>query len=106
MRQIESTVLLRLCVFDPFIIGNFPFLGPRSPDGTLNTVLGIIIDWAKDAFKPFLTVTAMILVVLSAIITVYATLLKPSSIMKNQFLRTSLWWVPFGLFLDLRAIFS
>ncbi|HOB10949.1 MAG: YjiH family protein [Acetomicrobium sp.] len=84
-RKYSTAEIMRFLI--PSLLGIFLFLVPVPQDGTLNTVLGIIIDWAKDAFKPFLTVTAMILVVLSAIITVYATLLKPSSIMKNQFFK-------------------
>jgi len=71
----------------PSALGIILFLVPVPQDGTLNTILGIIIDWAKETFKPFLTVAAMVLVVLSAVITLYASLVRPNFIVKSQFFK-------------------
>lgn len=73
----------------PSALGIILFLVPVPQDGTLNTILGIIIDWAKETFKPFLTVAAMVLVVLSAVITLYASLVRPNFISHRSHLQHS-----------------
>ncbi|MBC7322664.1 MAG: YjiH family protein, partial [Acetomicrobium sp.] len=81
----SSIEIMRFLI--PSALGVLFFLVPFPQDGTFNTVLGIVIDWGKEALKPILVVTAMTLVVASAIITIYASLFKPSFIMKNQFFK-------------------
>ncbi|SDX84297.1 nucleoside recognition GATE domain-containing membrane protein YjiH [Acetomicrobium thermoterrenum DSM 13490] len=81
----SSIEIMRFLI--PSALGVLFFLVPFPQDGTFNTVLGIVIDWGKEALKPILVVTAMTLVVASAIITIYASLFKPSFIMKSQFFK-------------------
>ena len=43
----------------PSVIGAIVFLIPIPVGGKLNTILGIVIDWAKGLLKPWLPFTAM-----------------------------------------------
>ena len=50
----------------PSFIGALVFLLPIPMKGSLNTILGIVIDWGKALLKPWLPGAAMTLVVISA----------------------------------------
>ena len=69
----------------PSLIGAIVFLLPIPMKGSLNTILGIAIDWGKAILKPWLPGTAMVLVVLSALASLWATLCKPEKIAKDSF---------------------
>ena len=69
----------------PSLIGAIVFLLPIPMKGSLNTILGIAIDWGKAILKPWLPGTAMVFVVLSALASLWATLCKPEKIAKDSF---------------------
>ena len=58
----------------PSLIGAIVFLLPIPMKGSLNTILGIAIDWGKAVLKPWLPGTAMTLVVIAALASLWATL--------------------------------
>ncbi len=82
----------------PSVLGAVCFLMPIPQDNTLNTILGMLIDFGKAILKDYLPTTAMIFVVLSAVVTVIAVLLKPKFIMENHFMRELFLVPPFWLF--------
>ena len=61
----------------PSLIGALVFLLPIPMKGSLNTILGIVIDWGKAVLKPVLPGIAMVLVVISALVSLWATVAKP-----------------------------
>ncbi len=69
----------------PSLIGALVFLLPIPMKGSLNTILGIVIDWGKAILKPWLPGTAMTLVVVSALASLWATLCRPEKIAKDPF---------------------
>ncbi len=69
----------------PSLIGAIVFLLPIPMKGSLNTILGIAIDWGKAVLKPWLPGTAMTLVVIAALASLWATLCKPEKIEKDPF---------------------
>lgn len=69
----------------PSLIGAVVFLLPIRAAGSLNTILGLIIDWGKAILKPWLPGTAMTLVVISALVSLWATVAKPEKIAKDPF---------------------
>ena len=81
----------------PSLIGAIVFLLPVPMKGSLNTILGIVIDWGKAAFKPALPGIAMTLVVISALVSLWATAAKPETIAKDQFWGPLLIVKPFWL---------
>ncbi|MBR4400513.1 MAG: YjiH family protein [Synergistes sp.] len=81
----------------PSLIGAIVFLLPVPMKGTLNTILGIVIDWGKAVLKPVLPGIAMTLVVISALVSLWATAAKPEKIAKDQFWGPLLIVKPFWL---------
>lgn len=81
----------------PSLIGAVVFLLPIPMNGSLNTILGIVIDWGKAVLKPALPCAAMVLVVLSALVSLWATVSKPGKIAKDQFWGPLLIVKPFWL---------
>lgn len=69
----------------PSLIGALVFLLPIPMKGSLNTILGIVIDWGKAVLKPVLPGIAMVLVVISALVSLWATVAKPEKIVKDPF---------------------
>lgn len=69
----------------PSLIGALFFLLPVPQGAVFNTILGIAIDWGKAALKSYLPFLAMAFVVLSALITVWATTAKPQAVLENDF---------------------
>ena len=69
----------------PSLIGAVVFLLPIRAAGSLNTILGLIIDWGKAILKPWLPGTAKTLVVISALVSLWATVAKPEKIAKDPF---------------------
>ncbi len=69
----------------PSFIGALVFLLPIPMKGSLNTILGIVIDWGKALLKPWLPGAAMTLVVISALASLWATVARPEKIEKDPF---------------------
>ena len=67
----------------PSFIGALVFLLPIPMKGSLNTILGIVIDWGKALLKPWLPGAAMTLVVISALASLWATVARPEKIEKD-----------------------
>ena len=82
-QKYTSAQIMRFLI--PSLIGAIVFLLPIPMKGSLNTILGIAIDWGKAILKPWLPGTAMVLVVLSALASLWATLCKPEKIAKDSF---------------------
>ena len=82
----------------PSVLGAICFLMPIPQGNTLNTILGMLIDFGKALFKDYLPTTAMAFVCLSAILTLVAVLLKPKFITENDFMRELFVVPPFWLF--------
>ncbi len=80
----------------PSVLGAICFLMPIPQGNTLNTILGMLIDFGKALFKDYLPTTAF--VCLSAILTLVAVLLKPKFITENDFMRELFVVPPFWLF--------
>ncbi|MEG1602670.1 MAG: YjiH family protein [Cloacibacillus sp.] len=81
----------------PSFIGALVFLLPIPMNGSLNTILGIAIDWGKALLKPWLPGTAMVLVVLSAVASLWASMAKPEKVVANPFWGELLIVKPFWL---------
>jgi nucleoside recognition membrane protein YjiH len=71
----------------PSLLGALAFLLPIPVKGTLNTPLGLAIDWGKAVLKGQLPFMAMVLVCLGAAVTLWATLARPKAITERPFLR-------------------
>lgn len=71
----------------PSLLGALAFLLPIPLKGTLNTPLGLAIDWGKAVLKGQLPFMAMVLVCLGAAVTLWATLARPKAITERPFLR-------------------
>lgn len=81
----------------PSLFGAIVFLMPFPDKDSLNTILGMLIDFFKAILKPWLTFTAMTLVCLGTIASVWGTLCKPKIVMENDFYRDLLVITPFWL---------
>lgn len=81
----------------PSLIGAIAFIVPFPDKGSLNTILGMLIDLGKAVFKDYLPVTAMVLVVLSGVLSLIAVAAKPKFVMESEFLRDLFVVSPFWL---------
>lgn len=81
----------------PSLVGFVAFLLPIPDKGTLNTILGIMIDQGKVIFKDYLPAAAMVIVCATSLMSLYAVLAKPKGIMDNEFLRGVFITTPFWL---------
>lgn len=79
----------------PSLLGAVAFLLPIPVKGTLNTPLGIAIDWGKALLKGQLPFMAMVLVCIGAAVTVWASLARPKAITERPFLRDLFVVTPF-----------
>ena len=72
----------------PSLVGAVAFLMPIPDKGTFNTALGLLIDVGKGGvLKPYLPTAAMVAVVLSAAVSLWAVLTKPRFITESPFLK-------------------
>ena len=72
----------------PSLAGALAFLMPIPDKGTFNTVLGLLMDVGKGGvLKPYLPTAAMVAVVLSAAVSLFAVLTKPRFVTRSPFLR-------------------
>jgi len=81
----------------PSVIGAIAFIMPIPDKGSLNTILGMLIDTGKAVFKSYLPATAMALVVFSGVASLVATVSKPKFVMESEFLRDLFVVTPFWL---------
>lgn len=79
----------------PSLLGAVAFLLPIPVKGTLNTPLGLAIDWGKAVLKGQLPFMAMVLVCIGAAVTVWASLARPKAITERPFLRDLFVVTPF-----------
>ena len=79
----------------PSLLGAVAFLLPIPVKGTLNTPLGIAIDWGKALLKGQLPFMSMVLVCIGAAVTVWASLARPKTITERPFLRDLFVVTPF-----------
>lgn len=86
-----------MCFLIPSLIGAILFLCPISYNGSLNTALGIAIDFLKSIFKPWLPFAAMVVVVISTLVSLWATIAKPEKILQSEFWKNVLIVKPFWL---------
>ena len=93
--QYTSAQVMKFVI--PSVLGAIAFLMPIPQAGSLNTILGMLIDFGKAIFKDYLPFLAMAFVVLSAVMTLVAVLAKPKSIMDSEFLRELFYVPPFWL---------
>ncbi len=70
----------------PSLFGAIAFLWPISQEKSINTPLGIAIDYGKTIWKAQLPMAAMILVCAGALFTLYAVMTKPKFVRENEFL--------------------
>ena len=76
--QFSSAQMMKFVL--PSLLGAIVFLMPIPIAGSLNTILGAVIDIVKAALKPWLAFTAMFLVCLGGAASVWACVMKPRSI--------------------------
>jgi nucleoside recognition membrane protein YjiH len=81
----------------PSLIGAIAFVMPLPQAGTFNTILGMLIDFLKEALKAHLPFAAMAFVALSAIVTVIAVAVRPKFITGSEFMRDMFVVSPFWL---------
>ena len=81
----------------PSLVGAIAFVMPIPQGNTLNTLLGILIDFGKNTLKDYLPIMAMVFVVLSAAASCVAVVAKPKFIVKNEFMRDLFLISPFWL---------
>ncbi len=82
----------------PSLIGVAIFLLPIPKDGTLTIIIGILVDALQDALAVQLPFIGMVIVIISALMTLIAVALKPKFITENEllndlFMVTPLWYV-------------
>lgn len=83
----------------PSLFGAVCFLLPiPTADGTLTTILGMLVDATRAALKPSLPYIALVITVASGVMTAIAVFQKPKWIMDNELLKRTffvgpLWWV-------------
>ena len=82
----------------PSLIGAIAFLMPIPQGTSMNTLLGMAIDFGKGALKAQLPLAAMILVCAGALFTLYAVLAKPKFVRENEFLSELFIVSPFWVF--------
>lgn len=81
----------------PSLIGMVVFLLPIPAAHGVNTILGVAIDVGKAVFKAQLPFLAMVLVIIGALISTWATFCKPEKVMKSEFWKETLICTPFWL---------
>lgn len=81
----------------PSLVGFIAFLMPIPDKGTLNTILGLMINEGKAIFNDYLPATAMVIVCSTSLFSLYAVLTKPKFVMENEFLRSIFITTPFWL---------
>jgi len=89
----------------PSLIGAIAFLMPIPQGTSMNTLLGMAIDFGKGALKAQLPLAAMILVCAGALFTLYAVLAKPKFVRENEFLSELFIVSPFWVFSRLLGAF-
>ena len=89
----------------PSLIGAIAFLMPIPQGTTMNTLLGMAIDFGKGTLKAQLPLAAMILVCAGALFTLYAVLAKPKFVRENEFLSELFIVSPFWVFSRLLGAF-
>ena len=82
----------------PSLIGAVVFLMPIPAKNGINTILGMAIDYGKAILKAYLPFTAMFLVGIATIASVWASVCKPECVKKNRFWNELLivspfWWI-------------
>lgn len=80
-----SAQLMRFLI--PSIIGVAIFLLPIPKDETLTIIIGILVDLLRDALSEQLPFIGMIIVIISALVTVVAVIFKPKFIVDNEFMK-------------------
>lgn len=81
----------------PSLIGAIAFLMPIPDKGTLNTILGLLINEGKAIFKDYLPAAAMTIVCATSLFSLYSVLAKPKFVMDSEFLRSIFIVTPFWL---------
>ena len=72
----------------PSLIGAFVFLCPIIVDGKMNIPLGVISNWVAATIAPFATWLILACVLISAILSIIATIFKPNVILANKILNS------------------
>ena len=93
--QFSSAQMMKFVL--PSLLGAIVFLMPIPVSGSLNTILGVVIDIVKAALKPWLAFTAMFLVCLGGAASLWACTMKPKAVMENEFFKDLLIVSPFWL---------
>lgn len=86
----------------PSAIGVFLFLCPIWVNGNMNIPLGVISDWVANFIKPAASLLIVIIVLVSAIMSLIGTLAKPKFITENKML--SGYFVCSPIYLVIRCI--
>lgn len=86
----------------PSAIGVFLFLCPIWVDGNMNIPLGVISDWVANFISPFSAILITVVVIISAVMALIATFMKPAFIMNNKMLRGL--FTPTPIYLGIRVI--
>ena len=71
----------------PSAIGVFLFLCPIWVNGNMNIPLGVISDWVAGAIKPVAGLLIVLIVVISAVMSLITTVAKPKFILDNTMLK-------------------
>ncbi|MEG1642348.1 MAG: YjiH family protein [Synergistaceae bacterium] len=79
----------------PSLIGAIVFLMPIPAKNGINTILGLAIDYGKALLKPYLPFTAMFLVGIASVASLWASVCKPECVKKNDFWSDLLIVTPF-----------
>ncbi|MGC9490742.1 MAG: YjiH family protein [Thermovirgaceae bacterium] len=70
----------------PSLIGAVAFLFPIPQANTINTPLGMAIDFGKNVLGDYLPILAMLFVCAGALFTLYAVIAKPRFVTEHEFL--------------------
>ncbi len=71
----------------PSAFGVFLFLCPIWYNGNMNIPLGVISEWVAAFIKPFAAYAILVIVLISAIMSLVGNLLKPKFILENEMLK-------------------
>ncbi len=95
-RPLRTSEIMKFLI--PSLVGAVAFLMPIPQGTTMNTLLGMAIDFGKGTLKGQLPFLAMILVCAGALFTLYAVLAKPKFVRENDFLSELFMVSPFWVF--------
>ena len=93
--KISKSALIKFLICSS--LGVFLFLIPIKYQDTFNIPIGIVIDFVKDLLGSFVVYFVIAITSLNAILSLWANIAKPKSVMENKWLKSLLITTPLYL---------